>query len=90
MSDKKIDLGRLSTTPKGPNMQNIPIRTPEGRRIRDAFRGQGERVHVVGDFDQIEMRALKCVRTACPKCSSDRAVRFLDTGKIYCLECSNG
>src|SRR5829696_6045361 len=47
--------GRLSST--DPNLQNIPIRTAEGRRIRQAFVvGQGFESLMTADYSQIEMR----------------------------------
>ncbi len=49
--------GRLSST--DPNLQNIPIRTEQGRRIRDCFVvGEGFESLLTADYSQIEMRIM--------------------------------
>ncbi len=49
--------GRLSST--DPNLQNIPVRTAESRRIRSAFQvGEGYETLLTADYSQIEMRIM--------------------------------
>ncbi|WP_041682916.1 DNA polymerase I [Pusillimonas sp. T7-7] len=47
--------GRLASS--DPNLQNIPVRTPEGRRVRAAFVASGGQI-VSADYSQIELRVM--------------------------------
>jgi DNA polymerase-1 len=68
--------GRLSSS--DPNLQNIPIRTQEGRRIRQAFVAPPGQVLLSADYSQIELRIMAHL-------SGDESLRraFAEEGDIH-------
>jgi len=48
--------GRLSSS--NPNLQNIPVKNPKGRRIRKAFKAKEGSVFILSDYSQVELRVL--------------------------------
>ena len=55
-SQSLTSTGRLSSS--SPNLQNIPIRTYEGKQIRSAFVSVDDHVFLSADYSQIELRVL--------------------------------
>ena len=55
-SQANASTGRLASV--NPNLQNIPIRTADGRRVREAFVAPSEHLLLTADYSQIELRVM--------------------------------
>ena len=79
--------GRLSSN--DPNLQNIPIRTPEGREIRSAFiPGEAGWQLLTADYSQIELRILTHFSrdaTLCEAFANDEDIHTRVAGEVYAV-----
>lgn len=76
--------GRLSST--DPNLQNIPIRTPEGRRIRQAFIAPPGHRLLAADYSQIELRIMAHLSGdagLCDAFAQDRDVHQATASEVF-------
>jgi DNA polymerase-1 len=69
--------GRLSST--DPNLQNIPQRTEEGRKIRKAFVAPKGKKIMKGDMSQVELRKMACLSDCKPMLDAFKAGRDIHT-----------
>jgi len=74
--------GRLSSS--NPNLQNIPIRTPEGKRIRQAFIAPDGWEIISADYSQIELRVLAHL-----SCDSALIGAFMEDVDIHTATAAN-
>ncbi len=78
--------GRLSSS--DPNLQNIPIRTEEGRRIREAFVSPEGSLILAADYSQIELRVLAHLSSDpvfCNAFSNDEDIHTRTASEVFGL-----
>ena len=78
--------GRLSSTE--PNLQNIPVRSDEGARIRATFTAEEGKILVDADYSQIELRLLAALskdEDMCNAFKNDQDVHKMTAVKVYGL-----
>jgi DNA polymerase-1 len=76
--------GRLSSS--DPNLQNIPIRTPQGRKIRSAFIAPPGTLLISADYSQIELRMLAHLcgdRKLCDAFASDQDIHRMVASEVF-------
>ncbi len=82
--------GRLSSS--DPNLQNIPIRTPAGRRIREAFVAPPGTVLLAADYSQIELRIMAHLsgdKSLVSAFREDRDVHQATAAEVFEVELAN-
>lgn len=78
--------GRLSSI--NPNLQNIPIKTERGRKVRKAFVAAPEKKIISADYSQIELRVLAHITGDPALCSAfkkDRDIHTATASEIYSI-----
>lgn len=76
--------GRLSSTE--PNLQNIPIRTPQGNEVRSAFVAPTGKVLVSADYSQIELRLLAHITKdpgLCKAFNEDKDIHTATAAEVF-------
>src|SRR3546814_5880267 len=74
--------GRLASS--DPSLQNIPVRTPEGRRVRAAFVASGGQI-VSADYSQIELSVMAHVSDRSEEHTSELQSLMRISYAVFCL-----